>query len=109
MSIIVRQAGPSHLMASCSKLKNGVYWYDRRVWADVEDHVGSVRVRKSLSTRDKTEALKRLANVNVNVDCETQWNAVRAAKGPGVTSRSSHAEALALLKSLYSTNTHLPS
>jgi integrase len=62
------------------KLKNGVWWYQRRNPKDLRERFGlPVHVRKSLGTRDPSEAAGKAKSLNASV--EAGWKKLRADRG----------------------------
>ncbi len=75
MAIRIR-SGFLVVMARHLKLKSGIWWYQRRHPKDLRDKLGlSVHVRKSLGTRDLTEAVSRAQKINAEV--EARWRSLR--------------------------------
>jgi integrase len=62
------------------KLKNGVWWYQRRNPKDLREKLGlPVHVRRSLGTRDASEAAAKAKSLNNSV--EAKWKQLRVDHG----------------------------
>jgi integrase len=62
------------------KLKNGVWWYQRRNPKDLREKLNlPVHVRQSLSTKDPSEAAAKAKTINASV--EARWGRLRSTLG----------------------------
>lgn len=62
------------------KLNNGVWWYQRRNPKELRERFGlPVHVRKSLGTKDPSEAAGRARSLNASI--EANWDKLRADRG----------------------------